>query len=87
MQIISRVNKNVLASIEAKKDLIADQNLIENFRKATKSVISSYLKGWRLYIAGNGGSATDAQHLVVEFISKLAYDRGSLWVSRVHSYW
>jgi D-sedoheptulose 7-phosphate isomerase len=78
MQIISRLNKNMNASIEAKKDLLKDSNLLEIFRKATESVIKSYRKGGRLYIAGNGGSAADAQHLAAEFISKLARDRASL---------
>jgi D-sedoheptulose 7-phosphate isomerase len=31
-----------------------------------------------LYIAGNGGSAADAQHLAAEFVSKLARDRAPL---------
>jgi len=35
-------------------------------------------KTGRLYIAGNGGSAADAQHLAAEFVSKLARDRDPL---------
>jgi D-sedoheptulose 7-phosphate isomerase len=34
--------------------------------------------GGRLYIAGNGGSAADAQHLAAEFVSKLSRDRAPL---------
>ena len=40
--------------------------------------LEQYKKGGRLNIAGNGGSAADAQHLAAEFVSKLAYDRAPL---------
>ena len=41
-------------------------------------VVARYQAGGRLYIAGNGGSAADAQHLAAEFVSKLARDRAPL---------
>jgi D-sedoheptulose 7-phosphate isomerase len=40
--------------------------------------LESYYSCGRLYIAGNGGSAADAQHLAAEFVSKLAHDRAPL---------
>jgi D-sedoheptulose 7-phosphate isomerase len=43
-----------------------------------QEVINCYQKGGRIYIAGNGGSAADAQHLAAEFVSKLAGDRDPL---------
>lgn len=42
------------------------------------AVVDSYQQGGRLYIAGNGGSAADAQHLAAEFVSKLARERAAL---------
>ena len=41
-------------------------------------MVACYQKGGRLYIAGNGGSAADSQHLAAEFVSKLARDRNPL---------
>ena len=41
-------------------------------------VLQKYINGGRLYIAGNGGSAADAQHLAAEFVSKLSKDRNPL---------
>ncbi len=41
-------------------------------------VVNCYRKGGRLYIAGNGGSAADAQHLAAAFVSKPARDRAPL---------
>lgn len=70
--------KNIKNSIKAKKQLVADLESLQCFDKAVKHVVQCYQAGGRLYIAGNGGSAADAQHLAAEFVSKLAKDRNSL---------
>lgn len=49
-----------------------------SFAKAVSVVVERYRQGGRIYIAGNGGSAADAQHLAAEFVSKLARDRAPL---------
>jgi D-sedoheptulose 7-phosphate isomerase len=36
------------------------------------------LAGHKLMVAGNGGSAADAQHLVAEFVSRLTVDRPAM---------
>jgi D-sedoheptulose 7-phosphate isomerase len=78
MNAIDVLKKNLVASIEAKTEFLGlDQEMI-NFRDAAEAVLTSYRKGGRLYVAGNGGSAADAQHLVAEFVSKLARDRAPL---------
>lgn len=69
---------NVAYSIEAKRRLIEDSTAVEQFSKSVEQVIKTYELGGRLYIAGNGGSAADSQHLAAEFVSKLAKLRGPL---------
>jgi len=69
---------NLKASINAKKIFIDDQVQRKVFDDATNEVINRYKSGGRLYIAGNGGSAADSQHLAAEFVSKLAKDRSPL---------
>ena len=78
MQTINRLQRNLKASIEAKQALSGNLKLLSIFEQAVAVVINSYNKGGRLYIAGNGGSAADAQHLAAEFVSKLARDRAPL---------
>lgn len=77
-QAINCLRTNLLASIDAKKNLLGIENTLIQFDKAVQLVINRYLNGGRLYIAGNGGSAADAQHLAAEFVSKLAKDRAPL---------
>jgi D-sedoheptulose 7-phosphate isomerase len=75
---VERTRKNLDASISAKQQLLGDLATIELFSHAVDLVIERYRAGGRLYIAGNGGSAADAQHLAAEFVSRLARDRAPL---------
>ena len=72
------LRKNLEASIKAKQVLLEDQKTQEIFSNAVDKVVGCYRNGGRIYIAGNGGSAADAQHLAAEFVSKLARDRDPL---------
>lgn len=74
----ARLTKNLEASIQAKRQLLSDAALLAAFDDAVQMVVLRYGAGGRLYIAGNGGSAADAQHLAAEFVSKLARDRNPL---------
>lgn len=75
---LERLGRNIAASVQAKQQLLADADVLAAFAAATALVIERYRSGGRLYIAGNGGSAADAQHLAAEFVSKLARDRAPL---------
>lgn len=75
---MSILKKNVRAVIDAQNALLADAELQALFERAANHVIECYRRGGRLYIAGNGGSAADSQHLAAEFVSRLARDRNPL---------
>ena len=72
------LKKNLIASIEAKQNFLLQDSQLAVFDKAVQEVVNRYRNGGRIYIAGNGGSAADAQHLAAEFVSKLARDRAPL---------
>ncbi len=69
---------NIRSSIAAKQALLASDDFHLQFQKIMELVVASYRAGGRLYIAGNGGSAADAQHLAAEFVSRLARPRAPL---------
>jgi D-sedoheptulose 7-phosphate isomerase len=69
---------NATASAEVKTAYVADLGQLADFEAAANVLVARYKAGGRLYIAGNGGSAADAQHLAAEFVSKLARDRAPL---------
>ena len=76
--VVDTLKKNMNASIEAKQRFLLSEDQLAVFDKAVREVVDRYQRGGRLYIAGNGGSAADAQHLAAEFVSKLARDRAPL---------
>lgn len=70
-----RLKHKLECSIAAKQKMLENQQELEHFAQAVEMLVTAYRKGGRVYIAGNGGSAADAQHLATEFISKLAKHR------------
>jgi D-sedoheptulose 7-phosphate isomerase len=72
------LKNNIALSIAAKKEFLAASAQLAVFDRAVTLVSERYRNGGRLYIAGNGGSAADAQHLAAEFVSRFAKDRAPL---------
>ncbi|HUN90547.1 MAG TPA: SIS domain-containing protein [Burkholderiaceae bacterium] len=72
------LERNFRSSIAAKEAFLGMADRRAEFARAVGLVVDRYRAGGRLYIAGNGGSAADAQHLAAEFVSKLARDRAPL---------
>jgi len=70
--------ENLTSSIKAKEKLLIDEECLTLFDSAAELVLNTYKSGGQLFIAGNGGSAADAQHLAAEFVSRLAFDRNPL---------
>lgn len=58
--------------------LASNQPLMESLAGAAQLVVESYKKGGKLFVAGNGGSAADAQHIAAELVAKLSKDRTSI---------
>ncbi len=46
--------------------------------EAGRAIAASMKSGGKLLVAGKGGSAADAQHLVAEFVSRLMRNRGAM---------
>lgn len=60
------------------KTLAEDTVFEKNFQKALDLILVSYQQGGKLFIAGNGGSAADAQHISAELVAKLSRNRTSI---------
>ncbi|HDZ4292195.1 MULTISPECIES: D-sedoheptulose 7-phosphate isomerase [Campylobacter] len=62
-------------SILTKEQILKDENLFELIKNASLEIIKAYKNGNKTLIAGNGGSAADAQHIAGEFVSRFYFDR------------
>jgi D-sedoheptulose 7-phosphate isomerase len=65
-------------SRQALEDFIADTAARDTVFAMAEQVCAALRAGRRLLLAGNGGSAADAQHIAAEFVSRLMYDRAPL---------
>ena len=58
--------------------MLADAPLLARVQLAAQACIDCMKAGGKLLLAGNGGSAADAQHIAGEFVSRFAFDRPGL---------
>lgn len=72
--VADQLKKTVAVLSALAEDIELHESLIEASEKTAKSLRS----GHKLLVAGNGGSAADAQHVVAEFVSRLVKDRPAL---------
>lgn len=65
-------------SISVKQKIIEDASLVHSIHEVADECIAAYRRGNRILLAGNGGSAADAQHIAAELVSRYAFDRPGL---------
>lgn len=59
-------------------DIQTDKALLNQVVECAETIVDTLRKGGKVLIAGNGGSAADAQHIAGEFVSRFNYDRPGL---------
>src|SRR5262249_19852811 len=65
----------LVQSRNAVQAAIEDPDLIRTIEQIVDCFYRALTAGCKILLAGNGGSAGDAQHLAGEFLSRLNYDR------------
>ena len=64
--------------------MINDDNLKKNLYKITSLCIKAFKNDKKLHICGNGGSASDAQHIAAELSGRFYFDRPPLNAEALH---
>ena len=59
-------------------DMLVDKTLLAILEAAALDCVSCLQNGGKILLAGNGGSAADAQHIAGELVSRFAFDRPGL---------
>ncbi len=72
------IKNQIKTSYEVKQKIYGDEELINLIVEVGNKLIEIYKNGNKLLIAGNGGSAADAQHIAGELVSKFYFDRPAL---------
>ncbi|MBF0096419.1 MAG: D-sedoheptulose 7-phosphate isomerase [Magnetococcales bacterium] len=65
-------------SIAVKQRLLDDSGWMAQLQEVCALALAVYRAGGKLLIAGNGGSAADAQHIAGELVSRFYFDRPAL---------
>jgi len=71
----NNIIKQIENSIEVKRQILSSPDLISKIEEAANALITAYRSGNKTLLAGNGGSAGDAQHIAGELVNKFCFDR------------
>lgn len=72
------ISKQIAEAQNVMSAMLVDEVLISTTESAAKVCIQCFQHGGKILLAGNGGSAADAQHIAGEFVSRFAFDRPGL---------
>jgi D-sedoheptulose 7-phosphate isomerase len=76
LNVVKEFTTQLNASADLKRKLIESQ--ADVMAKIATTIVEAFRKGRRVYWCGNGGSFTDAHHIVGELVGKYGYDRPPL---------
>ena len=65
----------IQTSINTKSKIISNDKLIKTIKEISECIIAAYKQNKKILLAGNGGSAADAQHIAAELVSKFFIKR------------
>jgi len=68
----------ITESIHVKQAMLADQALLAQIGDVAQRVVDCYRNGGKVLLAGNGGSAADAQHIACELLGRFKCERQAL---------
>ena len=78
------IEKIIQDSIDVKQLILNDKELIKRINEAAMICVESLKNGGKIHFCGNGGSASDAQHLAAELSGRFYYDRPPLNAEALH---
>jgi D-sedoheptulose 7-phosphate isomerase len=70
--------RQIADSLATKQAILENDALIDLIVEVAQECVKVYRNGKKIMIAGNGGSAADAQHFAAELVGRYGFDRPSL---------
>jgi len=71
------IMQRIRESMDVKEKMMSP-GFVSVIEEAAQMILRAYRSGKRLFLAGNGGSAADAQHLAAELVSRFFKERKGL---------
>ncbi len=80
----NRFQKIILESVAIKQRILADEKLLTTLEQVVETCITAFQKDKKLLFCGNGGSASDAQHIAAELSGRFYKERAPLYAEALH---
>lgn len=80
----SRISEIISQSIKVKQDILNNEELLETTQRVADVCIHALKQGNKILFCGNGGSASDAQHLAAELSGRFYLDREPYFAEALH---
>ena len=80
----SRINKCIKSAVENYTCVLQNDILQEQIQKIAINSIAAFRDDKKMLLCGNGGSASDAQHLAAELSGRFYTDRPPLYAEALH---
>jgi len=81
---MQRIKDIIQASIDVKTKILNDDKLLQTLNDCVAVMVKAFENGNKVLFCGNGGSASDAQHLAAEFSGRFYTDRDALPAEALH---
>ena len=81
---MQRIKDIIQASIDVKAKILNDDKLLQTLNDCVAVMVKAFENGNKVLFCGNGGSASDAQHLAAEFSGRFYTDRDALPAEALH---
>jgi len=81
---MKKIKQLITASIEVKNKILDDEKLLGDICSVNALLKERFSSGNKVLFCGNGGSASDAQHLAAEFSGRFKLNRASLFAEALH---
>ena len=72
------IESQLIESQKIVNAMLNDESLLKTLEKVAEVCVKSLKGKGKILLAGNGGSAADAQHIAGELVSRFAFDRPGL---------
>ena len=80
----SRINSCIKSSVENYTRVLNDKNLQANIEKIVEFSVKAFKDDKKILFCGNGGSASDAQHISAELSGRFYTNRPPLYAEALH---
>jgi len=81
---MQKIKDIIQSSIDVKTKILSDEKLLQTLNDCVAVMVKAFENGNKVLFCGNGGSASDAQHLAAELTGRFYTDRDALPAEALH---